>query len=267
MLIDKFPFQTDFLTSRAFERVARLWARSAIVRARSASERARSASERKQTRPDQTRKPSERLWESLLRYYLQSLLNGVFITKKRQPSDFRMLDKTEKEPVYYYWKVVYGRSVFCCTCELSNLRIRPAEWNSLILSVMHLSMFCLSMGVGAGNPREIWHFQFSNVNFPTLGSPFWFKFPSLGWTKRHSQQSLLQHWASPESNNYLVTKKNNGTRKLCACGPEFHLIGHFEYTSKSNTEFEDSFMSLRMIFWFFISSKTCGRPALVKTCK
>ena len=35
----------DLLTSRAFERVARLWARSAIVRARSASERAR-ASER-----------------------------------------------------------------------------------------------------------------------------------------------------------------------------------------------------------------------------
>ena len=37
----------DLLTSRAFERVARLWARSAIVRARSASERARSASKRK----------------------------------------------------------------------------------------------------------------------------------------------------------------------------------------------------------------------------
>ena len=32
-----------------------------------------------------------------------------------------MLDKTEKEPVYYYWKVVYGRNVFCCTCELSSL--------------------------------------------------------------------------------------------------------------------------------------------------
>ena len=125
-----------------------------------------------------------------------------------------MLDKTEKEPVYYYWKVVYGRSVFCCTCELSNLWpatrdlwIRPAEWNSLIPSLMHLSMVFPSMGVGAGNPREIWHFQFSNVNFPTLGCPFWVKFPSLGRTKRHSQQSLLQHWASPESNNYLVTKK------------------------------------------------------------
>ena len=60
--------QIDLLTSRAFERVARLWARSAIVRARSASERARSASERKL--PHQTRKPSERLWESLaLRFF------------------------------------------------------------------------------------------------------------------------------------------------------------------------------------------------------
>ena len=61
------------------------------------------------------------LYCSLEKYYFQSLLNGVFINKKRQPSNFRMLDKTEKEPVYYYWKVVYGRNVFCCTCELSNL--------------------------------------------------------------------------------------------------------------------------------------------------
>ena len=46
--------QIDLLTSRAFERVARLWARS--------------ASERKL--PHQTRKPSERLWESLaLRFF------------------------------------------------------------------------------------------------------------------------------------------------------------------------------------------------------
>ena len=61
------------------------------------------------------------LYCSLEKYYFQSLLNGVFINKKRQPSDFRMLDKTEKGPVYYYWKVVYGRNDFCCTCELSNL--------------------------------------------------------------------------------------------------------------------------------------------------
>ena len=61
------------------------------------------------------------LYCSLEKYYFQSLLNGVLINKKRQPSDFRMLDKTEKGPVYYYWKVVYGRNVFCCTCELSNL--------------------------------------------------------------------------------------------------------------------------------------------------
>ena len=61
------------------------------------------------------------LYCSLEKYYFQSLLNGVLINKKRQPSDFRMLDKTEKGPVYYYWKVVYGRNDFCCTCELSNL--------------------------------------------------------------------------------------------------------------------------------------------------
>ena len=62
-----------FVVSRAFHWPYRLahkssfWARSAIVRARSASERARSASERKcRVLPHQTRKPSERLWESLL---------------------------------------------------------------------------------------------------------------------------------------------------------------------------------------------------------
>ena len=54
----------DLLTSQAFERVARLWARSAIVRARSASER------KLRVLPHQTRKPSERLWESL---YLSEL--------------------------------------------------------------------------------------------------------------------------------------------------------------------------------------------------
>ena len=36
---------------------------------------------------------------------------------------------------------------------------------------------------------------------------------------------------------------------FCTRGPEFHLIGHFEYSSKSNTEFQESFMSLCMIFY------------------
>ena len=62
------------------------------------------------------------LYCSLEKYYFQSLLNGVLINKKRQPSDFRMLDKTEKGPVYYYWKVVYGRNATCdlrpATCDL-----------------------------------------------------------------------------------------------------------------------------------------------------
>ena len=39
------------------------------------------------------------------------------------------------------------------------------------------------------------------------------------------------------------------------------LIGDFEYTSKSNTEFQECFMSLCMISWSFVSSKTCGRAA------
>ena len=42
------------------------------------------------------------LYCSLKKYYFQLLLHGVLINKKPQPSDFRMLYKTEKEPVYYY---------------------------------------------------------------------------------------------------------------------------------------------------------------------
>ena len=34
-----------------------------------------------------------------------------------------------------------------------------------------------------GNPREIWHFQVSNVNFPTLEFPLWVKFMPLLRTK------------------------------------------------------------------------------------
>ena len=50
-------------------------------------------------------------------------------------------------------------------------------------------------------------------------------------------------------------------RLFCTRGPEFHLIGHFEYTSKSNTEFQESFMSLCMIFYFsFCISQFHLRP-------
>ena len=35
---------------------------------------------------------------------------------------------------------------------------------------------------------------------------------------------------------------------VCNCGPEFHLTGQLEGISKSNTEFQDYFMSLCMIF-------------------
>ena len=55
----------DLLTSRAFERVARQWARSAIVRAPSAK-RERASESSCRFLPHQTRKPCERLWESLM---------------------------------------------------------------------------------------------------------------------------------------------------------------------------------------------------------
>ena len=49
---------------------------------------------------------------------------------------------------------------------------------------------------------------------------------------------------------------------FCTRGPEFHLIGHFEYTSKSNTEFQESFMSLCKIFYLsFCISQFHLRPA------
>ena len=50
------------------------------------------------------------------------------------------------------------------------------------------------------NRREISLFRFSNVNFPTLGSPLWVKFPLLGWTWIGTHNTLLQHSASQESN-------------------------------------------------------------------
>ena len=54
---------------------------------------------------------------------------------------------------------------------------------------------------------------------------------------------------------------SNLRASVCNCGPEFHLIGHLEYTSKSDTEFQDYFPSLRMIFLSFVISKTCGTVA------
>ena len=72
--------KVDLATSRAFERVARLWARSAIVRARSASEREARASESScRVLPHQTRKPSERLWESLfVKVMLHETIRNVY---------------------------------------------------------------------------------------------------------------------------------------------------------------------------------------------
>ena len=58
---------------------------------------------------------------SLEKYYFQSLLKGVFINKKQQLSDFRMLDKTEKEPVYYY---LYMGEVFLVV-PANEIRLFP----------------------------------------------------------------------------------------------------------------------------------------------
>ena len=79
-------------------------------------------------------------------------------------------------------------------CQILRTRSTPTHMNCHVLCECY-SVFCLYSGdiwcnapinglpqdgkVG-GNPREIWHFQFSKVNFPTPGSPFWVKFPSLG---------------------------------------------------------------------------------------
>ena len=43
------------------------------------------------------------------------------------------------------------------------------------------------------------------------------------------------------------------------------LTGHFEYTSKSNTKFEDSVMSLCIIFFIFHQKLVAGQR-LVKRC-
>lgn len=53
--------------------------------------------------------------------------------------------------------------------------------------LMYLSMVCTRMGVGGGEggvatQRKCDIFRFSNVNFPTLGSPLKVKFPTLGTT-------------------------------------------------------------------------------------
>ena len=56
--------------------------------------------------------------------------------------------------------------------------------------------------------------------------------------------------AIPNMTDMPVSRRVNVLGLLfCTRGPEFHLIGHFEYSSKSNTEFQESFMSLCMIFY------------------
>ena len=72
------------------------------------------------------------------------------------------------------------------------------------VSVMHLSMVCPRMG--GGQRKGNLTFSVFKSQFPTLKSPFWVKFPSPERTNWHSQLSLLQHWASLERNNCLVTK-------------------------------------------------------------
>ena len=67
------------------------------------------------------------LYCSLEKYYFQSLLNGVFINKKRQPSNFRMLDKTEKEPVYSVTteRLYMGEMLFVVPANWATCDLRP----------------------------------------------------------------------------------------------------------------------------------------------
>ena len=72
----------DLLTSRAFERVPRLWARSAIVRAQSASEQAWSASEWKRTRPEIQANNFEKVYSLAWKDQTKRLFNFRYIHKK-----------------------------------------------------------------------------------------------------------------------------------------------------------------------------------------
>ena len=63
---------------------------------------------------------------------------------------------------------------------------------------MHLSMVCPLMG--GATDRKFAFFRFSKVNFPTLGSPLWVKFPLLGQTWIGAHNTLFQHSASQVSN-------------------------------------------------------------------
>ena len=58
------------------------------------------------------------------------------------------------------------------------------------ISLMHLSMVCPRMG-GGGTHRKFDIFRFSNVNFHTLGSPLWVKFPPLGRTNIDTHNTQL----------------------------------------------------------------------------
>ena len=57
------------------------------------------------------------------------------------------------------------------------------------ICLMHLSMVCPRMGGATHRKFDI--FRFSNVNFHTLGSPFWVKFPPLGRTNIDTHNTQL----------------------------------------------------------------------------
>ena len=112
-------------------------------------------------------------------------------------------------------------------CQILCTRSKPTHMNCHVLCECY-SVFCLYSGdiwcnapinglpqdgkVG-GNPREIWHFQFSKVNFPTPGSPFWVKFPSLG--RMIGTHNSLYCSTERLQRKIITWWQNNGTHKLC----------------------------------------------------
>ena len=100
--------------------------------------------------------------------------------------------------------------------------------------------FAPGQGREAGNQREIWHFQFSNVNFTTLGSSFWVKFPSLGQTNRRCHNSLYCCTERLQI-EILTWWQNNSTHKLHPKCRRHVLAGYLVWLASTFELFHTAF--------------------------